>query len=442
MAYKTLISAFTPPPNGFIKDRNGKIHAQFPDFRTKERYTEFKNCGFDEMIFAGETKYEGEDYSTSELKMMLDLAEECNLKCIVFDERILGITVKAQHNLIGELFSSTTDLDNFIRECIKEYKQHPAFNGVAIIDEPFYGKKGVIKDITSSFNRVDSSVFVHTCFSPLMPVFGGPLMKEAFGSDEEPFEDYGNYVDAMCIKELGYWGFDSYPFKYWENVPMEKYFIKIMQLVVKKCQKHNLPFHMTLQSYADNIVDEKGEKRILDEADFNWQANLAISFGAKKFYYYTYWRFTTRQVFERPDIAIMDDDGTKIMYDDVQKTNSLIKKLFAELGNYEYVASQFLNAENSNPCNDDVESVDLGLISDYEIDAPVLINKMQSKDSVAYMIFNTRNPHDKVVNRISFSLNLDKEYFDMLIDGEKLKVHNEKQLKYLLKPGEAIWIIV
>ena len=138
---KITISAFTPPPNGLINARkDGKVYASkfIEDFQTIERYQEYKDCGFDEMLFAGEDKYIGEEYQTSKLKKMLDLCEKCGIKAVVFDERIVSMTVKTQNSIIGELFDSEQELDDYLRECVKDYKDHPAFYGVSLKDEPKY----------------------------------------------------------------------------------------------------------------------------------------------------------------------------------------------------------------------------------------------------------------------------------------------------------------
>ena len=53
------ISAYTPPPNGY-RTVDGVTEYMGQDFRTEERYREYRECGFDEIIYAGETKYQGD----------------------------------------------------------------------------------------------------------------------------------------------------------------------------------------------------------------------------------------------------------------------------------------------------------------------------------------------------------------------------------------------
>lgn len=437
--YKIEISAFTPPPHGYIKAKDGKMFLE--DFRTKERYQQYRDCGFDEIMFSGETKYQGEDYEISSLKRMLDLSAECDLSALVFDERILSLSVKAQNNVIGEIFKNEKELDAFIEDCVKEYRHHPAFGGFVIVDEPMVGKSEVLREIADSARRVVPEAFVHTCFSPLMCIYGGSLMDEYFGKADDPWEAYANYIDKTSIESLGYWGFDSYPFKYWEKKPMDDKFLRCMQFVSKRCQKNQLPFHMTIQSYAKAKKDSWGNDRLLDEADLNWQANVALGFGAKKIYYYTYWRFTTRLKLVADDIAIMDDDGSKILYDETQRNNALIRRIFKEVGGAQYVASQLLTAEHDNPATDELVSEDLGIIASYQATAPVLVNKLQDSEKDIYMFLNARDPHDKVLNQVNIQFKNPKETYLLLVDGRKMVVEGKEELTLSLKPGEAVWFL-
>lgn len=439
------ISAWTPPINGWIRAYNGKEITEkifIEDFRTEKRYKEYRDCGFDEMLFAGETEYLGEPFETSELKMMLDLCEKCDIKAIVFDKRILSLTVKAQEHIIGEFYQSEEEFDEFLRDCIKDYKDHPAFKGVAIIDEPTIKKKGVIHEMARAMKRVCPKAVVHTCFNPLFCVCGGPMEEVYLGKGKDSYDAYGNYIDAMSCQELGYFCYDDYPFKFTEGLPLEPQFIKTMQFVSRRCKKNNLPYEMAIQSYSPNVVDNHGNERLLDEADLNWQANLALGFGAKKIYYYTYWRFQTRGALVRPDTAIMNDDGTKILYDEAQRNNALIRRIFAEIGDYSYDSSQVLGSAENNAALKDFVSEELGVFDAYQVDAPVLVNRMKKDGTSAYMLFNCEDPHIKKINRVTVTFKDIKPEYELLVRGRKMKMTaNNGKLDFALEPGEAVWIL-
>ena len=281
------------------------------------------------------------------------------------------------------------------------------------------------------------------CFNPLFCVDGGPMQEVVLGPGKDSYDAFGNYIDSMSIPELGYYLYDDYPFKFWENLPLEPKYIKTMQFASRRIQKNNLPFHIALQSYTGNICDRQGNPRKLDEADFNWQANHALGFGAKKIYYYTYWRFQTRSSFVRPDTAIMDDDGSKIYYEEVQRTNALIKRVFKHVYDLNYVNSQLLGDASGNAALEEFVSEDLGVIKDYSVDAPVLVNHMSNGNKNAYMLFNCQDPFVKKINRLAIKLAEPKSEYQLLVRGRKMSVKStEGKVNLSLEPGEAIWILM
>ena len=440
-----IVSAWTPPHNGKIVARKNGVEYETKDVgdnRTLAKYQEYKDCGFDEMLFSGENKYQGEPYETSDLKFMLELCEKCKLGAFVFDERILNLTVRAEKNIVGEIFDSEKELDEFLTECVKDYKNHSAFRGVEIIDEPFIAKKNVVREIVLAMKRVLPTAKVHTCFNPLFCVDGGPMQEVVLGSGTDSYDTYGNYVDAMSIPELGYFCYDDYPFKYTDGLPLEPKFIKTLQFVARRCIKNGLPLHMGLQSFATGVADSQGNYRILDEADFNWQANLALGFGVKKAYYYTYFRFQTRDALVQDDIAIMDDDGTRILYDEAQRTIALMKRIYKHIYDFTYESSQLIGYAESNAALLEFESEDIGVIEDYTVDSPVLVNRMTSGEKRAYMFFNCEDPHIKKINRVSVKFKDAKKEYELLVRGRKMSIATtDGRLNLTLEPGEAVWFL-
>lgn len=52
---------------------------------------------------------------------MLDLAQGADLRAIVFDERIMRLTVKAKRRIVGELFSTKKEFYAYIAQCLADY---------------------------------------------------------------------------------------------------------------------------------------------------------------------------------------------------------------------------------------------------------------------------------------------------------------------------------
>ena len=141
------IVGFTAPPNGTLEIDHVKSYIG-QDFRTKERYAEYKECGFSQILFSGEDKYLGEPFETSDLKRMLDNAAACGLQAIVFDERIMALTVQGKNSVVEEMFGGSREkLFSFVKDCLSAYRHHPAFYGVSVVDEPQVGKAQVLKEV-------------------------------------------------------------------------------------------------------------------------------------------------------------------------------------------------------------------------------------------------------------------------------------------------------
>lgn len=430
------IVGFTAPPNGQLEiDHVFSNVGQ--DFRTVERYAEYRECGFSEILFSGEDKYKGEDFETSDLKRMLDNAYAAKLKAIVFDERIMSLSVQGKNSVIDEFYGG--DRAAFYAEIerfLGVYRSHPAFYGICIVDEPQVHKANVITEIVSAVKAAAPNAFVHTCFLPCIQDLG--LVAGAFGYGfATVWESYRNYIDKMSQTGLGYFGYDAYPFGMWEgkNVICPK-FIRNMQEVAFGCRENGVPFHMTIQSFSSGEFDEI---RRVDESDLNWQANLAMGFACKKIYYFTYWRFTTRTKFGNTS-AVMDDDGTRTIYGESQRNNSLIQRTFRHIADCEYVCSQLLGGEHDNPATEELISEDVGAVESYTADAVVLCNKLRRETGNVYMFLNLRDPYEKFINRVTLQFKHKKDRYKVIVDGEEMILLAENgKVSLDLKAGEAVW---
>ena len=82
-----LSYAYHPMSSGYYKIDDERFYAG-QDFRTKERFEEYLQCGFSHFFMQNIT-YRGVDFATSELKKYMDLAQQAGAdKIIVFDYRL------------------------------------------------------------------------------------------------------------------------------------------------------------------------------------------------------------------------------------------------------------------------------------------------------------------------------------------------------------------
>ena len=269
------IAAYTPPPNGTVTVDGAVVHT-YESFQTIERYREYRDCGFTEILFAGEDKYTGELFKTSKLKKMLDMAADTDLKAVVFDERLLSLTVNAKQSILQEFFGGDKQkFYAYVRECMREYAEHSAFYGISVLDEPKYDKRNVFAELCAAMHAVYPKCFVMTCLLPCIQDQG--LAENAFGTGvSDRWGAYRRYLAAFA-SSLGYVHYDCYPFGFWEgkNVVAHK-FIRNMQEAALTAKTCGVPFHMTVQSFSSG---EHDELRHLDGQDLSWQTDLALGFN-------------------------------------------------------------------------------------------------------------------------------------------------------------------
>lgn len=431
------ISAYTPPPNGAVTIDGAVVHT-YESFQTPARYREYRDCGFTEILFAGEDKYTGEPYETSKLKKMLDMAADADLKAVVFDERLLSLTVKAKESIIGEFFNGNKKkFSAYVRDCLRVYAAHPAFYGISVLDEPQFSKRDVFAEMCAAVRAAYPKCFVMTCLLPCIQDQG--LAENAFGTGvSDRWGAYRRYLAAFA-SSLGYVHYDCYPFGFWEgkNVVAHK-FIRNMQEAALTAKTCGVPFHMTVQSFSSG---EHDELRHLDGQDLSWQTDLALGFGASKIYYFTYWRFCTRNAANNTS-AIMDDDGTKLLYDAAQANNKAVQDTARYVTGYVYESSDVIVGRHGNDATEELLVLPNAYLQNCRAQADILINTLKKDDATALMLLNLRDPYEKYANAAHIEFTQKREEIRIVKGGELLTVQTQNNaLDILLEPGEAVWIL-
>ena len=155
--------AFYGPCDG--KFDNGKPMGDGTDFRTKERYVEYKNCGFDILLLEDEADYRGEPFESSKVKEIMDICHEIGLKVIVLDRRIFYLAVKGYmgQQIDGFTINTLDDLNELIAFYMKDYSRHPAFYGIYVMDEPGVEIIERVSAIVGAIKKVNKNCYVHIC---------------------------------------------------------------------------------------------------------------------------------------------------------------------------------------------------------------------------------------------------------------------------------------
>ncbi|MBR3864645.1 MAG: hypothetical protein IKJ19_06015 [Clostridia bacterium] len=453
---KFPIYAYSPPPQGYywIDD----VIYPTDDFRTVERYKEYKECGFNLLFMQRTAAYNGEEWETSETKRAMQNAVEAGIeKIIIVDERIFALSME-KNGLIGEnkKFATESELDEFLKDCIKDYKNEKGFYGVQLMDEPFHPLLEAIGEIFKAFKRIDEKIFVHCNLNPLiLPTLAFRICPKG----KNLHDAYEKYLN-MFINKTGadYIMVDCYPYyKSPDKSNIGKYYFACLEIIAKVCKERKVEMHMVMQSFAMNI-GKKPYHMMPNKRVFEFQKNVLLGFGVKEFSYFTYW---TKQANKKSGEmfidgkAMMTRHGEKTKgYYNVQKLNAEITKLAPLLCDFEYQANAFFSTPplfTKPTFLDLVKGGELSQVEDVEVDKEtLLISELFDKKRGQYMYYatNVADPKhyckkyktEKQFTQVTF--NEKYTVADLYFKGKWQTIKLEKgKLKIELHSGDGIIIL-
>lgn len=310
------------------------------DFRTVERYKEYKDAGFNIFFPQDRAGYSGEEWETSRAKMEMDKAQQAGIeKTILLDKRIMELSNSYPDGLIGEgkRFATEADLDTYISNCLQAYCNHPIFYGIYLMDEPKYQYLKSIGQIYHSIKRVNPNVFVQCNLYPLFFSTQGNPFYPPEGDLETMFQNYLlMFLEETGAKQIMY---DHYPLAFEKGKGLYQHYIRGLQIAAGICRDKNVDFHFIMQSFS-LIYNGNSGFRMPTEADMYWQVNLLLGYGVKELVYYTYWNFSgSRLTAFHPDkTAIISNAGERTyLYYVAQKLNAMIQKLAPVIMNFKYL---------------------------------------------------------------------------------------------------------
>ncbi|MBO5479923.1 MAG: hypothetical protein J6A63_01880 [Clostridia bacterium] len=213
-AYKHQFSfyCYTPPNDGTWNEdlnRTPPIRGWAgEDFRTVERYKEYKDCGFDILLMQTAGKYQGEDWETSMAKRVMDRVVAGGIEKIIMtdlrlqwlSEGIVGVNEKGEPDpnsptvvkladengdgvkmiidlmgfgLVGEHspFKTQEQVDEYVRFCMTPYMNCKGFYGVQLKDEPNFKHVTFYGDTYRAIKRVCPDAFVQYNLNQVYPFY-------------------------------------------------------------------------------------------------------------------------------------------------------------------------------------------------------------------------------------------------------------------------------
>jgi hypothetical protein len=294
-----VIAAYSGPP---------------PEEVTLERYREMAEAGID-VIVPGNGTMNGEQ----NLKAM-DLAAEVGIRVIPVDTRVMPFAQTAGIRIDTAV----------ILEMVSDYRDHPAFAGYVVRDEPPASLFPSLRELCNLFRELDPD------HEPLINLFPSYASTEQLGSP-----DYRTHIrDYLATVEPGLLSYDNYALR--GPATWYDYWFNDLELVREETRKAGIPFWVFIQSEGIGI-----HMRVPNRAEVLWQVNTAVAYGARGLGWFTYWTPPTDQgipqvegapppLIEEHHGAMLDIHGNRTdLYDHVREANLYIKEVGRGLTRWE-----------------------------------------------------------------------------------------------------------
>lgn len=409
------------------------------DCRTVEHIQKYKDCGFN-VLYPQENPYAGEEWETCWTKKYMDMAQEVGIKCMIVDTRIRDLS-QSKEPLVGEgkQFATIEALAKELEAYMAPYHDHPAFFGVVMKDEPDYSMFEAMGQVIKALKMVDDEMYIKTC---LLPYSTGVKNVRYTGEEvgETTFASYLTYLDKYFEEsDSKYFGYDQYPFT--PNGFMSTY-LSSMQKTVLKAQEYDADVELVVQSF------EMDSKRLPSLSDLYMQNNAAMAFGIKNIGYFTYWRVKSSSK-ETHTGAILDYDGTEMIYDEVQEVIAYTREMASVVLNFDYQKA-YITYDSENDITaplyfTGIKSEELDHVKVKQVTHPTLVTQMydENQERNGYMVVNVKNTQNDYKETGEIILNVEGYDFVTYYSKDEPKtvqlVDGEVTLE--LEEGQAAFVI-
>ncbi len=452
---------------------DGVKYSAGEDFRTVERIKEYKDAGM--SIYFPQHQgamRDGIDFENSDAKKALDDALAAGINKVILNDLRIQPLSKGEGGLIGEdkQFATEADLDATIASYMAPYKDHEAFYGIMLGDEPFYYHTENYGQVYRSIKRVCPDAFIQYNLNPITAGTGinkegdrnidvrFPALEEGdegYGapvdSDEELIARYRKYLrgfmDATGAKYIQY---DQYPMRSAEK--LDEYYFLGLQVVAELAKEYDAEFLFVTQTYGQS--DGVSNPRMLSEEDLYWLNNGLVGFGVKQISYFTYWTKSdnnTEHFIDGNSFITWYGEKTDI-YHWMKNIMAEEQKLAPTILNFDYQTSKIYMTQptifNSNYALRQIETADFTALKKVEINKEVaLVTELydEAKGNYMYMVQNIVDSIHKGSKAYQTTvLTFDQQYTHavVFVKGEKtLKKLDNGTLTLKHKPGEATYIM-
>ncbi|MCQ2448589.1 MAG: dockerin type I repeat-containing protein [Clostridia bacterium] len=280
-----------------------------PDYISDRFYKLIADCGVNLITYTANTATPATK-RTENVKKELALAEK------------YGLGMFVSSNLTNTATADT------MANCVKDFSSYNSFKGISIADEPssatypnpeYWASWNHGRDMVNNaaLARLINGYANLTGYVNLLP----------YWSNNGTAQNYADYLEEYCTtyspKQLS---FDYYVYNRASITDCSEYF-ENLGMVRQVSIDHNVPFWAFVQAgndFRDNGDNSPSSKYLPSEAQFRWNVNMSLAYGAKGIQYfpllqpYFYSHTGTQNDFARN--ALIGADGTPTQWYDYAKS--------------------------------------------------------------------------------------------------------------------------
>ncbi len=341
-------------------------------------------------------------YYVNQMIGFLDNCSEGGLKGIVYDNR-LGSLVKycdpnvaisindTKTELIGSgenaLFATQAEFESYVATLIADYKDHSAFGGIFICDEPTAAQFDRYAAVVNAIRKVIPNVYIHCVLLPISATTS-LLTDDTTLSREDAYKDYLNsFVEKVG---LDYIMFDSYPFL---TDKLQNDHINGVKIAAEICEENDLRLLVYVQTFARYIPEtDKYYERQVYEQDIYWQVNMLLGFGADGVGYYMYSDSGNGHNVKGSTLVNSDGNVTELG-ESVKNVNAEIKEFSKFLSFFDYSKSASFGSELEHITISD-DALTVATVNNVVGTALVTELKDEFRGNYIYMVQNVSDTTD------------------------------------------------
>lgn len=408
--------AYAGPTNGqwYLDGEAQVAEENLVDFRTYEGLKAYKDAGFsiycpqDSLLITDGTTY-------SDIKEVLDRAHNLGLKVVLMDNRIIQlsrpITITDDKTLNGTAwtvgasgkFATLDELDATLKGYISLYKNHPAFYGVMLGDEPSYQNAECYGMVYQALKRIMPEIYVQYNLLPLENSFSVvkyryPGLENSWSWNADIEGAYKNYLSKFYeAMSADYIQIDDYAMK---ADGIDATYLRGLQIIAEFAKEKDIAVKIVAQTCA---MQSNGELTLrgMSEADARWINNTLLGFGVKQINYFTYFTKVSNSMSGELFVdgeSFVNHDGTKTdLYYFMQEIMAENQAFAPMILNFDYQGSKIYSnkyAFDSSHVTDVKSDSAFTHISNVttSTDATLVTELCNDSNEYMYMLMNTIDP--------------------------------------------------